>query len=101
MDKQRETKVSEHVARTVRLHRKARKWSGKALADELHDHRCADGYFPHAEGYAMSPAVISTMEHGVSAQHGYPPRQRIVSVDDLVALAHVFGIEPEDLLYGD
>jgi len=92
--KNRDTYVSEFTAATIRRIRKDRGWSMLRLSNELHDHRDE----LHPEGFEMSPAVIYTMEHGVSAQHGYGPRKRSVSVDELVAFAEVFGVKIGDLL---
>ena len=94
MIRTRDTKISQRVARTVRGMRKDRHWTVVDLSEKLHDHRC----YLHPEGYDMSPAVIGVLEHGVPSQHGYGPRKRSVTVDDLIALAHVFDIEPWELL---
>lgn len=88
------TAISERVADNIREIRLARKWSMAVLSMQLHDHRCA----LHANGYDMSPAIINSIENGVSAQHGYPARTRPVTVDELFVFAEVLGVKPADLL---
>jgi hypothetical protein len=94
MIKQRDTLVSEHVAEQVREIRQSLGWTMGMLSVYLHDHRCTW----HPDGYEMSQSVIFTLEHGVVPQHGYGRRVRSVSVDDLVVLAEVLHVKPEELL---
>lgn len=66
------------VAANVRVLRQRRRWSAQQLSDETARH-----------GHRISRSVIANRETG-RASH--------VTVDDLVAYAQAFGVEPAELL---
>ncbi|MEU2111846.1 helix-turn-helix transcriptional regulator [Streptomyces sp. NPDC019507] len=77
--------VSDRVATAVRAARKNRGWTRERFAEQ-----CA------VKGYAaLTYAALTNIERSPDAPEG---RQRRISVDELVALAEVLGLKPEQLL---
>lgn len=69
--------AADHTARTITSEREARGWEQRELAERL-----------TAAGRPMSQPIVSRIESGA----------RRIDVDDLVALAAVFGMSPAALL---
>jgi transcriptional regulator with XRE-family HTH domain len=83
----KETRIGETtlaVTRNIRAIRKARGWSQRELAKQMAE-----------VGWPLTFACISAMEANLNESDR---RTRTVHVDDLVAFAKLFGIEPADLL---
>lgn len=83
----RPTKVSRRVSGRIKALRLDRNWTMNELSLEL-----------YRRGFKLSPQVINTIENGVYPQKGYAERIRPISVDELVAFAEVFGLDPVQLL---
>jgi hypothetical protein len=77
--------VSVRVAANIRRERMARRLSRPEMTARLAQ-----------AGYRMSEDTLCNIEHGVSTPSGHRPR--LVTVDELVAVAGVFGISPMKLL---
>ena len=73
----RATAHSEHVIRRIKALRRARRWTAQQLADEM-----------KAAGIPWNRSIVANIELG---------RRSYITVDELWALADVFGLIPVDL----
>ncbi|MFD5566605.1 helix-turn-helix domain-containing protein [Streptomyces cadmiisoli] len=78
-----DTTTSRIVGRNIKRLRTARGLSGRRLAALVQE-----------RGFRFNHSSLSRMELGINAKGG----QRAVTVDELVAVASVFGVEPQELL---
>lgn len=72
------------VAANVAAHRNARGWSLRTLSGHLHE-----------TGIALAPDALNKIE---AALRGDGDNARRVTVDELVALAGLFGVDPASML---